>query len=314
MRVLDASADQRFDTFARLARKLFGVPIASITLADQEPQRFRSRMGQANSATRRDIAFCGRAVPSDDVFVVEDAHADRGFLDHSPLAGMTAIRFYAELPIRAPSGRCIGTFRLMDPAPRPFADEDRELLRVLGRLAEQQLESLVLATTDELTGIPNRRGFFQLATQGLALANREDEGSAVLMFDLDGFKRINDRLGHDAGDKALVAFARCLFMSNRESDVIGRLGGDEFCALLPDTDIAGTRAFMQRLVDEVARVNTSGTIPVPLRFSAGMAVADPELNESLDRLLARADARMYEYKRQRRYRPAAVQNRLSMAV
>jgi diguanylate cyclase (GGDEF)-like protein len=306
LQVLEEPVDARLEKFTQLARKLFDVPVAMVSLVPNDRMWYRMHLGIDVSVAKRNVAACGRAEHQADIFVVEDARKDLGVHYVPTETDQPRIRFYAEYPIREPSGLRIGALCLIDSAPRRFSVEDREALRSLGQLAEQQLESYLLATTDELTKVSNRRGFLQLAQKGLAIANRAGDGSVLMMFDLDGFKDINDMLGHNVGDQALAEFARWLTRTCRDADIVGRLGGDEFCAFLPNCDLDGAAALVERLVHHISEVNASCALPARIQFSVGIAVAEPGQNQSLDTLLARADRQMYANKRHCRYRlPAA---------
>ena len=148
-----------------------------------------------------------------------------------------------------------------------------------------------LANLDTLTEVPNRRHFHELAQQALA-ADRAGAG-ALLMIDIDHFKRINDRLGHQAGDQALREVARSMRQSLRLGDVAGRLGGDEFVALLPATSIHDAIAVADRIVRPLSARNA-----LPLSLSFG--VVRVQAGESLTEALHRADQALYEAKRQGR--------------
>src|SRR5690606_18570447 len=120
------------------------------------------------------------------------------------------IRFYAGCPVRAPDGTALGTLCVIDHEPRDVEDEDVDALRDLAGLAEQELKSLTLATSDDLTGLTNRRGFDAIATHTLALCHRVGRPATLLLFDLDDFKHVNDTRGHLAGDQVLKDFAEHL--------------------------------------------------------------------------------------------------------
>jgi diguanylate cyclase (GGDEF)-like protein len=173
LQILDTPAEERFDRLTRLAKRLFDVPIAVVSLIDSDRQWFKSSVGLSRPEM-----------------------------------------------------------------PRVFDAEDQQLLRDLGRMAEQELASFQLAMTDDLTGLSNRRGFQVLAQRALNVCKRMGRRASLLFFDLKGFKQINDTHGHAEGDRALIGFAQVLRSALRDSDVIGRLGGDEFVALLTDCDDA----------------------------------------------------------------------------
>ena len=164
------------------------------------------------------------------------------------------------------------------------------------------------ARTDPLTGLLNRRGFQDQARQVVAATRRSRLPMCLLMFDVDHFKRINDSLGHDVGDLVLKQLAGSLRQRLRGSDVLARHGGEEFVALLPDTDLQGARAIAEALVRGIAQESHEpyGRITI----SAGVASvlgSEPDLDD----LLRRADAALYEAKGQGRNRvcldPASVQ-------
>jgi diguanylate cyclase (GGDEF)-like protein len=165
-------------------------------------------------------------------------------------------------------------------------------------MAKERAESLykVAAATDPLTGLLNRRGFMELARLMTARRRARKNGLvSVLMFDLDNFKRVNDRFGHAIGDAALCAFAESIQTTMRDSDVIGRLGGEEFAAIVMgsanDAAIAAERV---RAAFEAARAVVAGH---PIGGTVSIGVADGLANAcSIEQLLSRADAALYAAK------------------
>jgi diguanylate cyclase (GGDEF)-like protein len=172
------------------------------------------------------------------------------------------------------------------------------------RQSEKALRSLStemeqLALSDELTGLRNRRGFLVLADQALRMARRAKVKCVLVFVDLDGLKRINDTRGHAAGDALIADAGRVLANVFRESDVVGRVGGDEFAvfALLDEHD--GATAVNHRLRDEIDRFNAQAVPSMRLSMSVGIEEIAPSADIPLDTLLARADRAMYERKRRR---------------
>ena len=154
-----------------------------------------------------------------------------------------------------------------------------------------------LADMDVLTRVPNRRHFHELASQ--ALASCPPGSSAVMMFDIDHFKHINDLLGHANGDEALRQVAHCLRDVLREQDVAGRLGGDEFAVLLPQTTVNEAMAAATRIVSQLSdRQIAPRSAPLSLSFGVVQMKAGETINEALNR----ADQALYEAKRQGRSR------------
>jgi diguanylate cyclase (GGDEF)-like protein len=158
-----------------------------------------------------------------------------------------------------------------------------------------------LASTDCLTGLPNRHAFLERAESARLASQRQRHSLALMMIDIDHFKQINDRWGHASGDDALVVFADTARQVMREHETIGRLGGEEFAMMLPgaDLDAAVQAAQRLRLAVRAATVITSGP-SYTMTVSIGVVVLDP--NEDLSAALARADHALYAAKRQGRDR------------
>ena len=298
LKVLDTEPEERFDRITRLARNIFKVPIALVSLVDGDRQWFKSRAGLDATETPRDISFCGHAIVGDDVFVVPNAQDDQRFCDNPLVLDEPSIRFYAGYPLRAPNGARIGTLCIIDREPREFTKNDAEMLRSLGEMVEAELFSVTLATTDELTGLSNRRGFTMLAEHALALCHRRNIPAVLALFDLNEFKRINDELGHEEGDRVLRDFARCAIKSCRNSDIVARTGGDEFCGLFVGSSQEELAPAFARLRDQIDEINRDRDPGYPIRFSAGAAAFDPAAPVELDELVRRADVSMYERKRE----------------
>lgn len=296
VRLLDTEPEERFDRFTRLARRLFGVPIALVSLVDHSRQWFKSRDGLDATETSRDISFCGHAILGRDVFVIPDARADTRFADNPLVTGAPDIAFYAGAPVHAPDGSALGTLCIIDRVPREFSNEDREALQDLAQMVEHECAIIELATTDALTGLSNRRGFEALADRALAICRRMGVPARLLYFDLDRFKAINDAHGHAAGDRTLRDFAAVLLDTFREVDVIARLGGDEFCVLIVDGGETAAVVPVQRFAQAVNAHNTTSERPWPLEYSVGTVQFDPEGPASVAALLSEADRRMYEAK------------------
>ncbi len=174
---------------------------------------------------------------------------------------------------------------------------ERERARTsLGR----QRDSGSLSHVDELTSLHNRRGFIDLARAQLDEAVRAQRGMLVIFSDLDGLKQINDRFGHQAGDRALLEFATLLRATFRERDLVARLGGDEFVVLVTDAAGVGAAELVARLNSRVEQHNNRGRRDFAIAFSTGVATFDPAEPEPLEVLLSQADARMYAHKRRRK--------------
>jgi diguanylate cyclase (GGDEF)-like protein len=286
LNILDTAPEERFDRLTRLAKRLFDAPIALVSLVDENRQWFKSCTGLKTRETSRDISFCAHAIVGSDVLIISDARADARFSDNPLVVGPPFIRFYAGYPLSLPNGVKLGTLCLIDQRTRSFGEEERRLLRDLGRMAEQEIAALQLTTIDELTLLSNRRGFEALAQHALNVCKRLARPASLVLIDLDGFREINDTYGHAEGDRALQTFADVLRDVSSESDVIGRLGGDEFGVLLTDAGTTETAELIERLRDALsereARVHRGYTIGFGMR----QAQFDAVRHQSVADLLA----------------------------
>ena len=155
-----------------------------------------------------------------------------------------------------------------------------------------------MSLVDELTGLHNVRSFYLLGEQALHDARRAKEPITVFFFDMDGLKKVNDTLGHNVGSELLRDFVALLRSTFRSNDVIGRLGGDEFAVIIHG-DPAELMLALQRLNDATKAVNDTGSKQYRISASVGVATTEPQRNESLVELVNRADAAMYQNKRQK---------------
>lgn len=295
--ILDTAPDERFDRLTRLARHLFDVPVAVVSLVDADRQWFKSCSGLAVKQTARDVSFCGHAIHGDEVFVVEDALEDPRFFDNPLVTGEPRVRFYAGFPLTLQGNLRIGSFCIVDAKPRKLDEAQLAMLRDLGRIAERELEALRLAATDDLTGLFNRRGFEAMGLKMLRLCKRAQSRASLLFFDLNGFKQINDTYGHLEGDRAIAGFANVLRASMRDTDVLARLGGDEFVALVVDVEAGSEGQIIERVQRGVARYNREEQRGYELKFSVGLAPYDTSEEPSVAHLIEVADHAMYANKR-----------------
>ena len=138
-----------------------------------------------------------------------------------------------------------------------------------------------------------------LADQHLRLARRHGKDAVVMYVDMDDFKQLNDRFGHAAGDRALMAVSRLLRRTVRDCDVVARMGGDEFTILALDANGEGARIIQKRLDERLALFNASGELPMALSLTVGHTLVRPTDSSSVSDLLARADQLLYARKRRR---------------
>lgn len=166
---------------------------------------------------------------------------------------------------------------------------------------QQNLEDKLkeLSITDELTGLHNRRGFFTIGDHLLKMSKRDKRGIYMLYADIDNLKHINDTLGHREGDNVLIDFANILKGIYRDSDIITRLGGDEFSVIPVGFAGDSIDTIHNRLQNNLNAYNKSNKRKYKLSMSAGIVYYDPASPCSLDDLLAEADKKMYEQKKKK---------------
>lgn len=300
LNILDTGPEERFDRYTRLATKLFKVPIALVTLVDQDRQWFKSSQGFEMSEMPRDISFCGHAILDDEPLIINDAKTDNRFADNPLVTQAPNIRFYAGQAIKAPDGSKIGTLCVIDRKPKKITDEDVRALTDLAQLVENEFRATDKTTTDPLTGLTNRCGFLDIARHVLTVCERTGVPATLLYFDLDNLRSINDTQGRAQGDRAIFEFAKILLENFRISDIIARLGADEFCVLLTGADKVTTMVPLNRLYSTLEQFSLGDSAPFELDVSYGMVKYDRSLHHTVTDLLAEADTLLYVHKKMRK--------------
>lgn len=300
--VLDTPPEEAFDRISRLAQRLFAVPMAAVVFIDERRQWFKSRRGIAATELARGPHFCNYTLEAPEALIIPDTRADSRFRDNPLVIGQPGIRFYAGIPLRTPDDLSIGTLCVMDTSPREVTSSDIDTLVDLAALVMTVLALRLHASTDALTGAMSRRAFRSEAERAILLARSGGHDLACLMIDLDHFKAINDGHGHSTGDQVLRACAEICRSELGASDLIGRLGGEEFAVLLPGADAARAKLIAERVRAAIAAARIRGRRgPLSITASLGIATLDGAAS-GLDALLARADAALYRAKQEGRNR------------
>ncbi|MCH9696254.1 MAG: sensor domain-containing diguanylate cyclase [Gammaproteobacteria bacterium] len=297
LRILDTAAENRFDRITRMAQRLFGSDICLVSLIDKDRQWCKSRQGFGFPEVKRDISFCAHAILDDEIFVIPDTADDIRFHDNPLVTDEPRIRFYAGCPLHEPGGHRVGTLCILDTRPRDLSADAAETLRDLASMVENEIQVSAQITIDELTSLPNRRGFHMMANHLLSLCRRTGADAELALFDIDQLKTINESYGDATGDSMLVEFADMLASCFRTADAIGRVGGDEFAVLLSASSNSASSA-LTRLRGLAS--NSSSEMLRKLRWSVGTIQYDAERHDTLEILMADADACMYNDKIRRR--------------
>jgi diguanylate cyclase (GGDEF)-like protein/PAS domain S-box-containing protein len=247
-----------------------------------------------------DVGSCGSAAYLAEPVLVEDIAADPHWLKYRELAEQHSLRACWSTPVFSADHRVLGTFAIYFRSPRRPTELDLDLIAQGTRLAAIAIERARasatlhrMATVDTLTGLPNRQHFFSLAQRELSLVARNHQPLAVFMIDIDHFKRINDSHGHAAGDRVLRGVAGTINDSIRGTDVSGRLGGEEFVVLLPDTDQVTAVLVAERLRKRVGSLRFDIDRGGSCGATISIGIAAFREGDDFDRLLSRADEALY---------------------
>lgn len=326
---LPSENDLGMDQICALASDMFDVPIALVTLLDEEYQWLIARYGFDVERLPRNTVFCNFTILGEGVFVVPNAPEDERFAGNALVTGAPHIRFYAGAPLEWEPGIRLGALCVIDTEARSLSLVKQRRLAQLARLvvahirnraATRDLQQDVAqaaithsalewtSSHDALTGLPNRAPF-RAALQRAIEETKPGQRGALLLLDLDEFKRINDTMGHEAGDALLVAVSGRLAELVRAPNLVARLGGDEFGILL------STALSEDELEAFGARINVALSEPFEheqyrLHCTASIGLATfPDHATSASELLRYADLALYAAKDEGRgrssmYRPA----------
>jgi diguanylate cyclase (GGDEF)-like protein len=303
--VLDTQPEEVFDRITRLVKVVLEMPMAVVSLVDRDRQWFKARQGVKSSETPRSISFCTHTIQGTRPLIVNDAHADPRFATSPLVTGDPHIRFYIGVPLRSRDGYNVGALCSMDTKVRDLSPEQITVLEDLARLIVDELELRIQASTDALTGAMSRRAFTEQADREIARASRYGSALSCALIDADHFKAINDTYGHGVGDLALKHLAAICSKELRTSDCIGRIGGEEFAIMLPETELGTAIEVAERLRKTIAAtpLDAGGGRMVSLTASIGVA-AYSESMKTFDALLSNADFAMYDAKNNGRNRVA----------
>jgi diguanylate cyclase (GGDEF)-like protein len=296
----DDSVTEDLKLLTRMAALVTGLPNAFITFADEALAPIRAQ----------EETFCSAALRGDeDLLVAVDVNSD---IRTSAIAARrpdSRIVTYAGALIKTDDGRKLGTLCITDEVEHPLSEVQLQLLRGLARQVmnllslRQTKKDLTaalgkmtrLATIDDLTGLLNRRAFFQEAERLHKLVARQQGDLCVAILDIDHFKKVNDTHGHAAGDAVLRDVALALRSSLRDSDLIGRIGGEEFAIAMPFTHLPDALKRLQQLRLRVAAQEIepmSDGQPIRVTVSGGLAdLCSPD--GLVGEALKRADAALY---------------------
>ena len=306
--VLDTCREEQFDKITDLIRTVLDVPIAAVSLVDADRQWFKSIHGLDVSETPRSMAFCAHTILGQVPMNIGDALSDHRFSANPLVTGEPHIRAYLGAPLRTSDGFNVGSLCAIDSRPREFGPTEEAILAKFASVVADELELRDVAQRDHLTGAHTRRAFLQAVS---IEKSRSAEPGAIVTFDIDRFKGVNDRYGHPGGDAVLRAVAAEAKLALRRSDVVGRMGGEEFAILLPGCQRDAAMRNAERIRTAFEQLVFAEMPDLQVTASFGIAVLG---QGSVEATMADADAALYMAKRTGRNRVVAALDLLSKAA
>ena len=300
--LLDSPRDPGLDRLSRLIRSVYDIEIGTIALIDAHREWFKSCVGAPWINLNREETFCRVVVEREAPLIVPDTTRDPMFSGHPAVTGETHLRFYVGVPLRTGAGHVIGTVCAMDRRPRDFAERDLAILEEIADVAMDRIELQHSASSDSLTEALTRRAFREEGGRMLQQAVRHQRDVACLVLDIDHFKSVNDTHGHATGDEVLKQVSAACRTVLRGSDLLCRLGGEEFAIMLPDVDREAAMAVAEKVRTTIAGLVIEGEEE---SFSVTASIGLSSLSiigRDMDTLLAQADAALYRAKRSGRNR------------
>jgi diguanylate cyclase (GGDEF)-like protein len=313
--VLDSEPEEPFENVVALIRTVLDVPMAAVSLLDEDRQWFKARSGVDVTETPRGDSFCTHAIQQREPMIIPDATKDPRFAANPLVVGGPEIRSYAGIPLQTPDGYNVGSLCAIDTRTRNFSPAEIATLAKFARIVVDELELRRIAGRDQLTGALTRRGFLEKANEELERFRRYHRPASLTMVDIDHFKSINDTHGHPIGDKVLSEFAERLRRAARPNDVLGRLGGEEFAMLMPETSAEEALAAANRFREEIAAPVFTPAPGLELRVTASFGIAQSEDGiVHAEGWIAAADAPLYEAKHSGRNRCVVASTRAGAPV
>ncbi|HQT47278.1 MAG TPA: sensor domain-containing diguanylate cyclase [Acidocella sp.] len=309
--ILDSVPEKAYNDIARLAAFICGTGGALISFFDSNRQWIKARFSSGAFVEKAEevphsFVFCDALLRQpEQVILVPDMNRDPRFAEHPLVRGPSRLRFYAAVPLVAPTGAVLGSLSVFDKRSRTLNGEQISALETLSRqileLLEMRRTVIGLShanaklgqqnVTDTLTGVPNRRAYDQKISEEYSRAIRNISPLSLLLIDIDLFKQFNDTFGHPAGDAALQSVARVLLASLRPYDFLARYGGEEFVIILPSTDLVDAAVVAERVRNLVAHSDFPHR---KFTISVGVAQLDPEAG--IKALVQAADNGLYRAK------------------
>lgn len=280
------------ERIARIAQAAIGVPMVTISILDRETETVLAACGWSSKSVARNNSLAALAIESHDPLVIADALGDaRAAGRSSGPDGL--VRAYLGVPLETIDGYNVGALSIMDTQPREFSDHKLAIAVNLARLAMSHLVSHQPQEVDFLTGAVTRHRFQAEVEREFVRATRYERPAALMFLDIDGFGDVNTALGAEMAEEVLKSVANRAAESLRSVDTFGRIAGEEFGILLPETLAYEASQCAERLREEIERLrfrHSGGVLSVTASF--GIAPLAPALRSAVQ-WFAQADIALY---------------------
>ena len=295
--VLDTPEEPSFENVMDLVQQVMQVPLCGITLVDRDRLWFKSRRGMDMQEMPRKGTMSSAAIEQAEPFIVEDSHKDPRFCNNHTVIGDPHVRSYVGAPLRSPEGYNVGTLCVMDTISRTFPASHITILQNFAKVVMNELELRQVASSDHLTGTLSRRAWTERAELEIERSRRYKRPVSLAILDIDKFKLVNDTFGHSAGDLVIQGIADLCKKMIRKSDFCGRLGGEEFAIMMPETELNDAFTVTERIraTFENVLIDIGAKRPVSCTVSVGVAQRDTT-EMDLAPFLNRADQALYQAK------------------
>jgi diguanylate cyclase (GGDEF)-like protein len=252
------------------------------------------------TSPRNNKRYCETVIASQNPLEVVDANSDPVWRDN-PDTKLGLFSYYG-VPVAWPKGQSFGTFCILDSKAKKRTSMEKKCVRAFARVIEDYLRLIEAsenfkfeASHDPLTGVLNRRIFFEIAQRQVSASLRAGAGLALVEFDIDHFKAVNDEFGHAVGDAVLKSVTQAVQMSLRQGDTLARIGGEEFVVLGEVRDVSGLIPMAERIRTAVEKSDSVfATAGRAVTISCG--VSELRDDDTIETLMQRADEAMYEAK------------------
>jgi diguanylate cyclase (GGDEF)-like protein len=318
--ILDGPLKENFVRITRLARKLFDVPIAAVNFINEQHTCFKSFLEEKVIETPHEVSFCSHVLSQEEIFSVPETFLDERFRNNPYVLCDPPIRFYAGCPFQL-NHQKLGTISITDNKPRYFSPNQLILLKDVAALIETEIQNYTVATdkgkltsdldkarmasmVDPLTSLWNRQGMYNILRYRMDEYLLSKTSFAVAILDIDNFKQINDTYGHDAGDQILITIGKSLMAGCRETDAIGRWGGEEFLLLINEPNPKNIIEIAERIRAMIESQNMSlpSITSLKMTVTIGLTRILSGTYPTLEEMINQADQALYQGKRNGRNR------------